>query len=134
MDILPTAYYLDFQKLFPDSEMVDVSPLIFSVRMIKSDYEISCIAKAAKIADDLFEKMPSFLEESETELDLTLRAESTIEAKGTRALSLPGASIGNQFTGTLCLGKGQLCRVVLLGPQGARVSAPSFLRVPAWKT
>ena len=61
MDILPTAHYLDLQKAFPDSELVDVSSLIFSVRMIKSDYEISCITKAAKVADNLFEKMPSFL-------------------------------------------------------------------------
>jgi len=36
MDILPTRLYLSLQDLFPEKEMVDISPLIRQARMIKS--------------------------------------------------------------------------------------------------
>lgn len=48
MDILPAAFYFSYQRLFPDAEIVDISALIRSVRMIKSDYEISCGIERAR--------------------------------------------------------------------------------------
>jgi Xaa-Pro aminopeptidase len=76
LDILPSRLYMSYRKIFPDAEIVDISPLIRGVRMVKSDYEVSCITKAADMADLMYEKVPGFLAESKTETDLALRVEA----------------------------------------------------------
>jgi Xaa-Pro aminopeptidase len=126
MDILPTAYYLNYQKLFPDSKLVDISPLILSVRMIKSDYEISCIAKAAKMADNLFEKIPSFLKESETEVDLALRAESYYRSKGHPGLNPTRGFNRESIYGHIMSGESAALPSCSSGPTGGKGLGPFF--------
>jgi Xaa-Pro aminopeptidase len=82
LDILPSRLYISYRKLFPDAEIVDISPLIRGVRMVKSDYELSCITKAADMADRMYEKVPGFLAESKTETDLALRLEAFYRGNG----------------------------------------------------
>jgi Xaa-Pro dipeptidase len=82
MDVLPAKMYLSYKELFPGADVVDISPLIRSVRTIKSPREISLMRKAAAVADELFLKIPEFLKESETETDLALRAEAFYRSKG----------------------------------------------------
>ena len=82
LDILPSRLYISYRKLFPDAEIVDITPLIRGVRMVKSDYEISCITKGADMADRMYEKVPGFLAESKTETDLALRIEAFYRGKG----------------------------------------------------
>jgi Xaa-Pro dipeptidase len=40
LDILPSRLYMSYRKVFPDAKIVDISPLIRGVRMVKSDYEV----------------------------------------------------------------------------------------------
>jgi Xaa-Pro dipeptidase len=82
LDILPSRLYMSYRRVFPDAEIVDISPLIRGVRMVKSDYEVSCITKAADMADRMYEKVPGFLAESKTETDLALRLEGFYRGKG----------------------------------------------------
>jgi len=82
MDILPVKIYQSYEKLFHGVGMVDISSLIRSVRMVKSPHEISCIRKAAQIADQMYKQVPEFLKESETETDLALRAEAFYRGHG----------------------------------------------------
>jgi len=82
LDILPSRLYMSYQRLLPDTEMVDISSLIRGVRMVKSEYEVSCRTKAAGMADSMYEKVPGFLAESKTETDLALRLEAFYRGKG----------------------------------------------------
>lgn len=82
MDVLPTNFYLTFQSLFPEKQVVDISPLIRKMRMFKSSYEISCIKKAAKMADRLYERIPEFIHVSETEMELAAKAEAFYRKEG----------------------------------------------------
>jgi Xaa-Pro aminopeptidase len=82
LDILPSRLYMSYRSIFPDAEIVDISPLIRGVRMVKSDYEISCITKAADMADRMYAKIPGFLAESKTETDLALRLEAFYRGNG----------------------------------------------------
>jgi len=82
MDIIPTNLYLSLQDLFPEKEIMDISPLIRHVRMIKSSYEISLIQKAAEMADRLFEHIPAFIQKSKTEIDLAAMAEAFYRKEG----------------------------------------------------
>jgi Xaa-Pro aminopeptidase len=74
--------YRAYQKACPGLEAVDISSIIRQIRMIKSAYEIACISRASAMADELFASIPRFLEESETELDLALRAEGFYRKRG----------------------------------------------------
>ena len=62
MDVVPANHYLRFRAMFPETEIVDVSPLIRQIRMIKSEYEIGKLREAAAMSDRLFAKVPEFLE------------------------------------------------------------------------
>jgi Xaa-Pro aminopeptidase len=82
MDILPVKMYQTYQTLFPHVEMVDISSLIRQTRMIKSAYEISQIRAAARITDRMYEQVPQFIEESETEIDLAVKVEGFYRTRG----------------------------------------------------
>jgi Xaa-Pro aminopeptidase len=82
MDILPVKMYQTYQTLFPHVEMVDISSLIRQTRMIKSAYEISQITAAARITDRMYEQVPQFIEESETEIDLAVKVEGFYRTRG----------------------------------------------------
>lgn len=82
MDTLPASFLVAYQKLFPDTEMVDIAPSILGIRMVKSEYEIGCIQTAAKTADSLFNKMGEFLSEGERELDVAMKIESYLSSQG----------------------------------------------------
>jgi Xaa-Pro dipeptidase len=82
LDILPVKMYQAYQSLFPHTEMVDISSVIRRTRMIKSDYEISQIRAAARITDSMYEQVPGFIEESETEIDLAVRVEGFYRTRG----------------------------------------------------
>jgi Xaa-Pro aminopeptidase len=82
MDILPAAFYVTYQELFPNAELVDISPLIRGVRMVKSHYELRCIEQAAAMADRMYETVAGFLRDSKTETDLALQLEAFYRGQG----------------------------------------------------
>ncbi len=82
MDILPARLYLTYEKLFPGTDFVDISPLIRSLRMVKSDYEVGCITRAAAMADRMYGRVSYFLKEAETEIELASRVEGFYRSEG----------------------------------------------------
>ena len=82
MDILPVKMYQAYQDLFPHAEMVDISNLIRQTRMIKSAYEIAQIRAAARITDRMYEQVPQFIQESETEIDLAVKVDGYYRTRG----------------------------------------------------
>jgi len=126
MDILPAALYLSYQRLFPDAEMVDISPLIRSVRMIKSDYEISCITRAAAMADRMYEKVPGFLSEAMTETDLALRVEAFYRGKGHPGLVRTRGFNMECIYGQVMSGKNGAVPSNSAGPTGGRGLGPFY--------
>ncbi len=126
MDILPTAFYLIYQRLFPDAELVDISPLIRSVRMIKSDYEISCITRAAEMADRMYEEVPGFLSEAMTETDLALRIEAFYRSMGHPGLVRTRGFNMECIYGQVMSGKNGAVPSNSAGPTGGRGLGPFY--------
>ena len=54
-DVLPVNQVRQLEKMFPESEFVDISKAIKQVRMIKSPYEIGELRHSAEILDEVFE-------------------------------------------------------------------------------
>ena len=71
LDVLPTSLYLNYQKLVAPARVVDVSPLVREVRMVKSAYEIGLLREVAKIQNTLYDVAKENLREGITELELS---------------------------------------------------------------
>ena len=68
-DVLPVNQLRQLEKLFPQSEFVDVSKAVKYVRMIKSPYEIDQLRCSAKILDEVFEYAKRVLKPGMTEIE-----------------------------------------------------------------
>ncbi len=108
LDILPTAFYKAYETFFKGMELVDISPIIRSLRMIKSPYELSCISRAAEMADGVYRDVPAMLKEARTELALAASLERAYRIKGH-----PG------FVRTRGFNRECLYGQVMAGPSGA---------------
>ncbi len=116
LDVLPAARYFSFQRLFPDIAIVDISHGIRLTRMVKSEYEISRIRQAARLADRLAAQVPDVLGEGMTEIELAGRLESVARCMGHQGIvrmRLWGAEV---FYGHLM--------------SGAAAAVPSYLSSP----
>jgi len=82
LDVVPANHYLRFRAMFPETEIVDVSPLIRQIRMIKSEYEIGKLHEAAAMSDRLFAKVPEFLELGINEFTFAGRLEGYYRSLG----------------------------------------------------
>jgi Xaa-Pro dipeptidase len=68
-DILPVNQFKQLEKLFSQSEFVDISKAIKQVRMIKSPYEIDQLKCSARILDEVFEYAKRVLKPGMTEIE-----------------------------------------------------------------
>ena len=126
MDVLPASLYLTYQRLFPGTEMLDISPLIRGLRMMKSLYEIGCLKKAAEMGDKMFGQVPSFLEESRTETDLALRLEAFYRKEGHPGLVRARTFNMELFYGHVMSGKNAAMPSSSPGPTGGKGTGPFY--------
>ncbi len=82
LDVLPAAQYFRYQKLFSPVEIVDASPLMRTVRMVKSAYELQILKEAAEFHGEVFSMIRETLQEGITELELAGLIESYSRKKG----------------------------------------------------
>jgi len=82
LDVLPVNLYLRYQKLFAPAKIVDASPLIRIVRMVKSDYELEIFRDAAKINAEVFSYVSDHLREGMSELKLNAIIDAYSREKG----------------------------------------------------
>ncbi|NLJ55999.1 MAG: aminopeptidase P family protein [Firmicutes bacterium] len=71
LDVLPANQYLRYRGLFEPAEIVDVSPLIRDVRMVKSPYEIDIIREGARLHGVIFSFVKENLRAGISELELS---------------------------------------------------------------
>jgi Xaa-Pro dipeptidase len=60
-DVLPVAEARRYEKVFPGAEFVDVSPLVRTVRAVKSSYELAIMKDCALLADRVYEQVKNLL-------------------------------------------------------------------------
>lgn len=71
LDILPANLYLRYQKLFKPAEIIDISTLIRSVRMVKSPYEVEILRDIAGFHQKIYSLVQDNLREGMTELEMS---------------------------------------------------------------
>jgi Xaa-Pro aminopeptidase len=120
LDVLPANMYFNYQRLFQDQNLVDVSHSIRLVRSIKSPYEIDLMHRAAGLSDQVAERIPGLLREGMTELELAGLVEAEARRLGHQGIVRMRLWGSEMFYGHL-----------MAGPSGA---VPSFLSSPTGGT
>jgi Xaa-Pro dipeptidase len=69
LDVLPVNQLRRLEKIFPQSEFVDISEATKRVRMLKSPYEIDQLRGSAQILDEVFEFAKEVLKVGITEIE-----------------------------------------------------------------
>jgi Xaa-Pro aminopeptidase len=70
LDVIPYNDAVKFKELIGNADFVDVSPLTKELRKVKSPFEITLMKKAATISKKVYNKVPEFLQEGMSEIEL----------------------------------------------------------------
>ena len=70
LDVIPAQSYLNFQSLFDQTRIIDISHFIRQIRAIKSDYEIQMVREAALKSDQVAEYVKDIIKVGLTEIEL----------------------------------------------------------------
>ncbi len=82
LDVLPVSFYERYRKVFPGAAISDATPLIRRVRMIKSDFELEIMRRAAIQVDRVCRRAREVIREGMTDLDLAAELEYTARLDG----------------------------------------------------
>ncbi|HTP66119.1 MAG TPA: Xaa-Pro peptidase family protein [Geobacteraceae bacterium] len=126
LDVLPVSLYERYRKLFPRSECGDASPLIRKVRMIKSEYEIGLIRKAADQVDKICQRAREVIREGMSDLELAAELEFTIRKEGHQGLLRMRAFNGELFYAHVISGADSAAPSYMDTPLGGMGLTPAF--------
>jgi len=116
LDVVPVALFQRFQKIFAACELRDATPLIRSVRAVKSDYEIEIMKDAALQVDAMVRRAKEVVKVGMTDLELAAELEFVARQKGHQ-----GITRMRGFNSELFFGH------IFSGPDSA---APAFVDAP----
>jgi Xaa-Pro aminopeptidase len=120
LDVLPTNLYFQYQNIFENSKLTDVSPEIRLIRAVKSDYEIDCITQAARGSDLVCAKVSELLSEGKTELQLAGELESYARSLGHQGIVRMRLWGSEMFYGHLLSGADGAVPSYLASPTGGK--------------
>ncbi len=86
LDVVPVSVMNRFKGVLGDAVISDATPLIRTVRAIKSDYEINIMKDAALIVDKVCKRAAEVIREGMTDLDLAAELEFTARKAGHQGL------------------------------------------------
>ncbi len=120
LDVLPVNLYFQYQRIFEQSEMLDISTDIRLIRAIKSEFEIDCIRRAAKGSDLVCSRVSELLEVGKTELELAGELESYARSLGHQGIVRMRLWGSELFYGHLISGSDAAVPSYLASPTGGK--------------
>jgi len=116
LDVLPVNLFRQYQGIFREAEIVDISTEIRLIRAVKSPYEIELLRQACALSDKVAARVPELLEPGKTEVQLAGEIEAYARSLGHQGIVRMRLWGSELFYGHL-----------LSGPSGA---VPSYLASP----
>lgn len=133
LDVLPVVQYRRYQKLFEKTKIIDVSPCIRSLRMVKSPYELEIINESAGLNQEIYGFIRKNMREGVTELELAGDVEAACRKRGhIGMLRLRGFNQELGY-GHLMSGPNLAVSSYFDGPTGGRGPDPSFPQSAGYK-
>ncbi len=86
LDVLPVNLFERYRSLYPNAGFSDATPLIRTVRMIKSHYEIHLMKDAADQVDLVYQRAKEIIRVGMTDLDVAAELEYTARKDGHQGL------------------------------------------------
>jgi Xaa-Pro aminopeptidase len=133
LDVLPVNLYRNYQRIFADRDLVDVSHLIRLVRSLKSNYEIDMIQQAARLSDAVAEQVPALLREGMTELELAGLVEAEARKRGHQGVVRMRLWGSEMFYGHLMAGPSGAVPSFLSSPTGGTGASPAVAQGPGFR-
>lgn len=126
LDVLPVDQYQRYQKLFAQTRIVDVSPLIRSLRLIKSAYELTIIKESAALNQEIYSFVRKSLRAGISELEFAGMVEAECRKRGHHGL-LRLRGFNQELTyGHLMSGTNLAVSSYFDGPTGGMGPDPTF--------
>ena len=135
LDVIPYNTWAMYQKVFADSQLVDVGDPIRRIRTIKSDYEIGLLQGACAVLDQVFAETPSMIREGMTEVELASLFEAAMRRRGYGGCSKMRAFNQDFFLGNVTTGRSGAEPSYFDGPVGGcGVTPANNPHGAGWKT
>lgn len=130
LDVLPTAQYLMFKKIFNTSFIQDVSFEIRFQRAVKSEFEIQCIQRAALMADRVAEQVKTLIQPGIPEIELAGLLEAYARKLGHQGLIRMRMWDSHLFYGHIMCGAGGAVPGAFASPTAGAGLNPSIGQGP----
>ncbi|MDJ0623286.1 MAG: Xaa-Pro peptidase family protein [Desulfocapsaceae bacterium] len=118
LDVLPANLYFQFDTIFNDAKIVDISTSIRLIRAIKSPFELERLRTAAAKSDKVADKFTEILEVGKTEIALAGELESYARSLGHQGIVRMRLFGSELFYGHLISGPGAAVPSYLASPTG----------------
>jgi Xaa-Pro dipeptidase len=132
LDVLTANQYFLFQKIFSNSNIIDISLQIRMQRAIKSEYEIGLMRKAAKMADRLAAKVPEIIGQGMSEIEFAGLLEAHARSLGHQGLIRMRMWDNDLFYGHIMAGPGAAVPSCFASPTGGMGVNPSIAQGPGF--
>ncbi len=126
MDVLPMKEFARIQALLPERTFKDATPLIQSVRQIKSRWEAETMRRAGELHARVFREIPQWIREEITEYELSATIEKALRLQGHQGLVRVRRWNLDLFYGPVVSGPSACHPSGFDGPVGARGLYPAM--------
>ena len=134
LDVLPTNLFFNFQGIFENSQIVDISQALRLIRAVKSPYEIEMMRRAAALSDQVADRVSKILQEGMTELELAGKIEAEARRLGHQGVVRMRLWGSEMFYGHLMSGPTGAVPSFLSSPTGGTGASPAVAQGPGFKT
>jgi Xaa-Pro aminopeptidase len=131
LDVLPANLFFGYQRLFPETRIVDVSPLIRRLRAVKSPFEISRMREAGRLADAVAAAAGRLIAEGMSEVELAGHIEAHARRLGHQGLVRMRLWGSELFYGHLMAGATGAVPSFISSPTGGAGLGPSCPQGPS---
>ncbi|RII26718.1 MAG: aminopeptidase P family protein [Geobacter sp.] len=126
LDVLPVNMLERYRKVYPQAEFSDATPIIRTVRMIKSHYEIHILQDAADQVDKVYRRAREVIREGMTDLELAAELEYVARKEGHLGLIRMRSFNGEMLFGHTFSGADSAVPAYTDTPLGGMGTSPSF--------
>ena len=124
LDVLPVNLYFQYQRIFRQTEIIDISFQIRLIRAVKSEYERILIARAAALSDKLAAKVVELLGVGRTEVRVAGELEGYARSLGHQGIIRMRLWGSELFYGHLLSGASAAVPSYLASPTGGEGVSP----------
>ncbi len=125
LDVLPYNTCFFYKKIFNDAKLIDISPIIKTIRRIKSPYEIGLLSKACSVIDEVFLDVPGMIHEEMPEIELASLFEAGMRKRGYGGCCKMRAFNQDFFLGNVLSGESGAVPTYFDGPTGGPGLTPA---------